>query len=198
MTFEIQELESLHTITTHNKNVDHSNLWTVVEKYRRGNLFGYLYEYGDMDTKSWRWQLAFKCEDGQEHNEYAVAVMIGGRTAGHFPKNLNNIFNLFLALPNGAIKCNVTGNRINREARDRPEIPVQYFWTRKSCGLGRERCKKSYWQFGKKNNLRENKWELLAWKLVFNPVLYPLGRKVFRQNFIWCTKKVSVLWLSAL
>ena len=86
----------------------------------------------------------FKCEDGQEHNEYAVAVMIGGRTGGHFPKNLNNIFNLFPALPNCAIKCNVTGNRINREARYRPEIPVQCVWTGKSCGLGRERCKKSY------------------------------------------------------
>ena len=33
--FEIQQIESLHTIITHNKNVDHSNLWTVAEKHRR-------------------------------------------------------------------------------------------------------------------------------------------------------------------
>ena len=33
--FEIQQTESLHTIITHNKNVDHSNLWTVAEKHRR-------------------------------------------------------------------------------------------------------------------------------------------------------------------
>ena len=41
MTFEIQEVESLHTIITHNKNVDYSSLWTATEKHQRGNLFGY-------------------------------------------------------------------------------------------------------------------------------------------------------------
>ena len=98
--FGIQEIESLHTIITHDKNVDHSNLWTVVEKHWRVSLFGYskrkeiliwfIYSripcvYGDMDTKYWRWQFVFKSEDGNKHNKYAVAVITGGSTGGHVP-----------------------------------------------------------------------------------------------------------------
>ena len=39
--------------------------------------------------------LYLKCEDGNEHNKYVAAVMIGGRTGGHLPKNLSKISNLF-------------------------------------------------------------------------------------------------------
>ena len=59
-----------------------------------------------------------KCEDGNKHDKYAVAVMTGGRTGGHVPKSLSKSF--------------------------RNSGPVQFFWTGKSCGLGGEMCKKSY------------------------------------------------------
>ena len=36
--------------------------------------------------------LYLKC---YEHNKYVAAVMIGGRTGGHVPKNLSKISNLF-------------------------------------------------------------------------------------------------------
>ena len=37
-----------------------------------------------------------KFEDGNEHNKYAVTVMIGGRTGEYVPKNWSKILNLFL------------------------------------------------------------------------------------------------------
>ena len=57
--------------------------------------------------------LYLKCEDGNEQYKYAVTVMIGRCNGGHVPKNLSKIFNLFVTLPNCAIKCNMTGKRIN-------------------------------------------------------------------------------------
>ena len=86
------------------------------------------------------WHL--KCDDGNEYNKYTVAVMIEGRTGRHVPKNLSKIFNLFLTLPNCATKCKATGKCINGGARN--SGPVQFLWTGESCGLGGERCKKSY------------------------------------------------------
>ena len=51
---------------------------------------------------------------------------IGGHTGGHVPKNLSKILNIFLTLPNCAIKCKVTGKHINQGAGYGLEIPVQY------------------------------------------------------------------------
>ena len=131
MRSKMQEIEPLHMIITHNKNVDHSNLWTAAEKYRRGNLFGYskrkaaliwfIYSripcvYGDMTTKSGDDSLYLTYEDGNKHNKPAVAVIIGGSTVGNVPKTLSKTVSLFLALPNFAINCKVTGKRINRGA----------------------------------------------------------------------------------
>ena len=90
--------------------------------------------------------------------------MIGGRTDGHVSENLNKIFNIFLTLPNCAIKCKVAGKRINQGAGYVLEIPLQYnfFGTKKSCGLGCERRKKVIDRKKKEltivpsNNLREN------------------------------------------
>ena len=70
--------------------------------------------------------LHLKCEDGNEHDKYAAALMIGGRTGGHVPKNLSKIFNLLLTLPNCTIKWKVTGKCINRGAGYVLEIAVQY------------------------------------------------------------------------
>ena len=62
------------------------------------------------------------CEDGKEHNRYAVVVMIGGPNGRHVQKKLR-IFNLFFALPNFTIKCNVTGKQINLGAGYGLKIP---------------------------------------------------------------------------
>ena len=34
----------------------------------------------DMDTKSWKWQVVFKCEDGNEHDKYAVMIEESGNS----------------------------------------------------------------------------------------------------------------------
>ena len=60
--------------------------------------------------------LYLKCEDGNEHNKYSKDVMIGERASANVPKNLSKTFDLFLPLPNSAIKCKVTGKRINGAA----------------------------------------------------------------------------------
>ena len=67
--------------------------------------------------------LFLKCEDGNEHSKYAVAVMVGGQTGGHVPKSLNKLLKTFLTSPNCVIKCKVVGNRGGRYGL---EIPVQY------------------------------------------------------------------------
>ena len=113
---------------------------------RKAMLIWFIYSripctYGDMDTKSWRWQFVFKIWRWQRTS---VALMIGGRTSGHVPKNLSEIFNLVLTLCSCTIKCKVTGKCINQGAGYSLEYPVQnnFFWIQKSCGLGGERCKK--------------------------------------------------------
>ena len=66
--------------------------------------------------------LYLKCEDGKEHNRYAVVVMIGGPNGRHVQKKLR-IFNLFFALPNFTIKCKVTGKQIDLGAGYGLKIP---------------------------------------------------------------------------
>ena len=77
--------------------------------------------------------LYLKCENGNEHGKYAVAVMVGGQTGEHVPKSLSKTLKLFLTL----LKC-------RSWIRTRNPGPVQVFWTGKSCRLGREKCKKNY------------------------------------------------------
>ena len=57
--------------------------------------------------------LCLKCEDGNEHQRYS----------SHVRKKLRT-FNLFLTLPNFAIKCKVAGKQINRGAGYGLKIPV--------------------------------------------------------------------------
>ena len=47
------------------------------------NLFGYSKRTPKVRDDS----LCLKCEDGNEHSNYAMALMIGGRTGEHAPKN---------------------------------------------------------------------------------------------------------------
>ena len=49
--------------------------------------------------------LYLRCEDRNEHDEYAAAVMIEGQTGGHIPKNFSKIFKLFLLFQ--AVSLNV-------------------------------------------------------------------------------------------
>ena len=121
---KFREIESLHTTTTHNKNNDHSNLWTVVEEQQRENISRYskwkailiwfiysrtscLYEVRTLKVGDN--SLYLNCEDGNEHNKYVVPTMKWGRTGGYVPNNLNKIFSFFLSLLKCTIKCKVTG-----------------------------------------------------------------------------------------
>ena len=43
--------------------------------------------YGDMVTEVKYGSLYLKCEDRNEYDKYAAAIMIGGETGEHIPKN---------------------------------------------------------------------------------------------------------------
>ena len=128
MTFEIQETESLHTIITHSKmsiiqiselllkNID-KEISLVIRKEKQFSFDSFIqgcHAYVEIWTpKVGDESLYLICKYSNEHNKYVVAVMIGGRTGGHVPKNLSKILNFFLTLLNCAIKGTVAGKRIN-------------------------------------------------------------------------------------
>ena len=84
--------------------------------------------------------------------------------------NLSKICNLFLTLPNCAIKCKVTGKCVYRGAGCGLEIPVQYnfFGQEKAVEWAEKGVKKLLTVWKKElrivpsNNLRENIRALLA------------------------------------
>ena len=58
-----------------------------------------------------------------------------------------NIFSLFLTVPNCAIKCKVTGKRINRGAGYGLEIPARaIFLDRKKLCIAEKGVKKLLWK----------------------------------------------------
>ena len=69
-----------------------------------------------------------KSENENQHNKFAVAIVLEGRIVGHVTKNLRKIFHQFVKIPNCTIGCKVTGKRVNRGADYGLEIPVQYIF----------------------------------------------------------------------
>ena len=67
-----------------------------------------------------------KSENENQHDKFAVAIVLEERIVGHVPKNLRKIFHQFMKIPNCTIGCKVTGKRVNRGAGYDLEIPVQY------------------------------------------------------------------------
>ena len=65
-------------------------------------------------------------ENENQHDKFAVAIVLEERIVGHVPKNLSKIFHQFMKIPNCTIGCIVIGKRVNRGAGYGLEIPVQY------------------------------------------------------------------------
>ena len=65
-----------------------------------------------------------KSENENQHDKFAVAIVLEERILGHVPKNLSKIFHQFMKIPNCTIGCKVTGKRVNRGAGYGLEIPV--------------------------------------------------------------------------
>ena len=67
-------------------------IFLVIQKEKQFSLFdsfirGYCVCIEIWSPKVRDDSLCLKCEDGNEHSNYAMAVMIGGRTGEHAPKN---------------------------------------------------------------------------------------------------------------
>ena len=69
-----------------------------------------------------------KSESENQHDKFAVAILLEEKVVGHVPINLSKIFHQFLKIPNCTIGCKVTGKRVNRVAGYGLEIPVQYIF----------------------------------------------------------------------
>ena len=67
-----------------------------------------------------------KSENENQHDKFAVAIVLKERIVGHVPKNLSQIFHQFMKIPNCIIRCKVTGKRVNRGAGYGLEIPVRH------------------------------------------------------------------------
>ena len=66
-----------------------------------------------------------KSENGNQHDKFAIAIVLEEQILGNIPKNLSKIFHQFMKIPNNTIGCKVTGKRVNREAGYGFEISVQ-------------------------------------------------------------------------
>ena len=67
-----------------------------------------------------------KSENENQHDKFAVDIVLEERIVGHVPKTLRKIFHQFMKIPNCMIGCKVTGNRVNWGAGYTLEIHVQY------------------------------------------------------------------------
>ena len=110
-----------------------------------------------------------------------------------------------LVLPNCAIKCKITGKRINWDTAYRPETPVEYnfFGMEKTVDWAEKGVKKSYWQCWEKNwelcqeTFQEKIYEYFlreSYFLILSCIRF--AERFLGKIFIWYTKKVSVLRLS--
>ena len=70
-----------------------------------------------------------KSENENQHDKFAIAIVLEERIVRHVPKNLSKIFHQFMKIPKCTIGCKVTGKRVNRGAGYGLEIPVQYRFT---------------------------------------------------------------------
>ena len=67
-----------------------------------------------------------KSENENQHDTFAVAIVLEERIVGHVPENLSEIFHQFMKISNCTIGCKVTGKRVDRGAGYGLDILVQY------------------------------------------------------------------------
>ena len=70
--------------------------------------------------------VCLKSENENQHDKFAVAIVLEERIVEHVPENLSKIFHQFMKIPNCTIRCKVTGKHVNLGAGYGFEIPVQY------------------------------------------------------------------------
>ena len=74
----------------------------------------------------WKPKFLFEVRNKNQHDKFAVAIVLEEQIVGHIPKNLRKILHQFMKIPNCNIGCKVTGKRANRGVGYGLEIPVQY------------------------------------------------------------------------
>ena len=67
-----------------------------------------------------------KSENENQHDKFAVAIVLEERIVGHAPKNLSKIFHQCRKIPNCTIGYKVTEKPVNRGAGYGLEIPAQW------------------------------------------------------------------------
>ena len=95
-----------------------------------------------------------KSENKNQHDKFAVAIVLEERIVGHVPKNLSKIFHHFMKIPNCTTECKVIGKRVNRGAGYGLEILVQYRFicARKAVEWAEKNIKKVFENINKKVN----------------------------------------------
>ena len=103
-------------------------LYIVKEKRYSFNSFvrGYHAYIDSWDPKVGDKNLELVPEEGNEHDDFAVAIKFEDHIVGHVPKNLSKIMNRFTKIPSCSLRCKVTGKRVNRGAGYGLEISVVY------------------------------------------------------------------------
>ena len=93
-----------------------------------------------------------KSENENQHDKFAVAIVLEEQIVGHVPKNLSKIFHRFMKIPNSTIGCKVTGKRVNRGVDYGLEIPVQcrFILTKKAVKWGKKYITKVFQNIDKK------------------------------------------------
>ena len=77
--------------------------------------------------------LVVKKELGNEHDQYAVAVIRDGDVVGHVPQVISRVIFYFLGYDGNVGFCEVTGPRLNRAVGLGVEVPCLYkFYGRQS------------------------------------------------------------------
>ena len=111
------------------ENIDQEIKWTFIKQkqYHLDSFVRGYHAYMDISIPIVGDEnFCLKSENENQHDKFAVAIVLEERIVGHVPKNLSKIFHQFMKIPNGAIGCKVTGKRVNRGVGYGLEIPVQY------------------------------------------------------------------------
>ena len=95
-----------------------------------------------------------KSENENQHEKFAVAIVLEERIVGHVPKNLSKIFHQFMKIPNCTIGCKVTGKCVSRGAGYGLEIPVQcrFIGAEKAVKWAKKNIKNVFENINKKVN----------------------------------------------
>ena len=83
-------------------------------------------------------------ESENQHDKFAIVIVLKERIVVHVPKNLNKIFHQVMEISNCTILCQVTGKRVNHGASYGFETPVQYRFIGAEKAMGMETGRKEH------------------------------------------------------